>query len=527
MKLGILTTVHLETLVQVGLLRLLVDSIRAYVPRTAYDMFLIVDDCSYDLPEISGYFTWLQTSGTAGIYRLGSPREPFVRKKRDKAFMALPPEQQISSFGHAGGLMAGFWALRQMGCTHVWVIDADCVVLDSGFLDRALELFSHARVAVVTDFFAGRPSKDVQIVDEWTEHRISSDGTVHVVWKYTKPCRAAIWQYGFPNLFCALVDLTVEEQFGGLHNAGWVNSRWGRRLFRAGYRVAYFSFFQDRHVFHLGYGHTKHNADLAAQTFGNAIETVRYGGKTSGIYHAGYLQLSRTTSEHGGWLAEVGMNSEYVRLIAMKPDWLVPPARLDVHGWEDVCLRPFESQDLTALCEIDQSADAVRFLSWGPHGEERTREFLVRALDNPRRWLVLEDRSSGILIGYGEIRPDGDGSAGLSYAIRPAYWGLGFGTILLMKLFEAGYNIFDIGEFWVRIDTEHRASLRTLEKTGQLWEKVRTESYILKGSQRERVVFHYGSHPIQPPVPPGTLDACHEARELALFGGAGMRRFAC
>src|SRR3990172_4503436 len=160
MKLGILTPVHLEVPAQVGLLRILVDSIRAHVRRDEYERFLIVDDCSYVTPEITEYFSWLEQSGTAEIYHLAGQREPFSRKRRDWAFMALPSVQQVSSFGHAGGLMAGFWALRQRGCTHAWVIDADCAVLDGGFLDPAKDLFQHRQVAVVTDFFAGRPSQD-------------------------------------------------------------------------------------------------------------------------------------------------------------------------------------------------------------------------------------------------------------------------------------------------------------------------------------------------------------------------------
>src|SRR3990167_7961298 len=46
MKLGLLTTTHIEHPVQLGLLRLLVDSVRLQVPRDHYDQFLIVDDCS-------------------------------------------------------------------------------------------------------------------------------------------------------------------------------------------------------------------------------------------------------------------------------------------------------------------------------------------------------------------------------------------------------------------------------------------------------------------------------------------------
>ena len=195
MTLGILTTVHLEVPSQVGLLRLLVDSIRTHVNRGVYDRFLVVDDCSYSTPEIDGYFAWLQESGTADVYHLGGSREPFVRKRRDQAFMALPPDQQVTSFGHAGGLMAGFWALRQRGCTHAWVIDADCAVLDSGFLAQALDLFQHERVAVVTDFFAGRPSEDTQVVDEWVERRFrSSDSSCTDVFKASKSCRAATWE---------------------------------------------------------------------------------------------------------------------------------------------------------------------------------------------------------------------------------------------------------------------------------------------------------------------------------------------
>ena len=125
MKIGILTTVHVAgNREALGLLRLLVDSIRLHVPRQEYEVFLIADDCSPPWAPLDSYYDGLTRAGVAVVYRMGSAADPHWVVRHGGT-----PKHDRAAHGHAVGLMAGFGALRALGCTHAWVIDGDCVLV--------------------------------------------------------------------------------------------------------------------------------------------------------------------------------------------------------------------------------------------------------------------------------------------------------------------------------------------------------------------------------------------------------------
>lgn len=519
MRLGIFTTVHIRDDAALGNLRVLVDSVLRHVPRGAYERLLVVDDCSPKSPKLDAYYAHLEASGKAEVYRMGEGRAPHWAKKYSPALGTGP-----LSHGHAVGLMAGFFSLREAGCTHAWIIDGDCVLLRPVDLGAIRDLFQHERVAVVTDYFGGRPDPRIQIADQTS--RLLIDGNIEVRQdKSTVACKNAWCQYGFPVLFCAVVDLQNEERFGPLQNAGWVNSRWGARLFAQGFRVAYHPFFQNGDVFHLGLGYTKPNLEIAGQTFGNAQETARYGGKETGHRHAGYLQITRATEAHLFWLREVAARPPEAETV-FDPFWLIEPPPVSC-GPEEFGLRPLRESDAEALATFDADPDSTRFLSWGPHGIEHTRAFLAAAQRHPWRWFGLQD-SQGALLAWGELRPlgaaHGRGTAGLCYMVLPAHRKKGHGERMLNALIEAAYNQMEYDTLQVAIDIEHEASLRVLGRRHDFktdWRLDRIEPYALRGQKRQRAVYLRGF-----PVAPLLEDPkeARRAREELLFETFGVWR---
>lgn len=492
MTVGLLISYYHSGPVSLALLRLLIGSLRQHLPRDRYHSLVIVDDCSPEAPEWQAYLAWLTEHMGATVYRLGPPRLPYYHQGPDgKLKKGLPPE---TSYGHAIGIMAGFHKLRELGCTHAWVLDGDCVLLDDCDLDRAMAMFQREKVAVVTDYYAGRQHPDGLdlLTDEACERGYRGDDDVfYARERWEAPVEWGQWLLGFPVLFCGIVDLTVEERFGGMANQGWVNVRWGRRLFRRGYRVGYHPFFQGRHVFHLGYGFTRHNAQTLDREYGNLQETARYGGKTQGLYHAGYLQLAKSGAEFEAWLLAEAERVPFDGLLTLDRSWLVDPPEIPMHGRPETYVRPFLETDFDALREIDADPVCDRFLSWGPHGEEMTRRFLNMACFDRRRWFALVHH--GEFVGYGELRPlessDGLRTAGLSYVVQRSKWGQGLGKFLVSQLYEIGFGPMDYEILVARIDVENHASLGALKASSPDWEDQGEEVYQIKGEQRLRRIY--------------------------------------
>lgn len=530
MTLGILTTTHIASPTALGSLRLLVDSIRTHIERDEYKEILIADDCSPS-KGVDYYYEWLERTGAATVYKMGPPgRHPFWGGK----YGAKYASGSKPNHGHAVGLMAGFWALRERGCTHALVIDSDCVVLGNGFLRDAMWAMATTGSAVATDYFCGEPDDEhLQYVDIARHCTLTGDGKqiIRSIDKSRHPGKASWVHYGFPVMFCALVDLSEEVRFGAFHNAGWVNNKWGLRLWRAGRRVAYFPFFQRGYVFHLGFGFTSPNINTE-QPFGNLLSTPGYGGKERGYHHAGYLQLDRQHQKHASWLKSLSVGP-FDKPATMPRGWLVSPGHNNRPADTDIKLRPLWPEDLDALRDIDTDADTVRFMQWGPHSADKTKEFVARAIAEPMRWWALSNRQDE-LIGYGETKPldntdTWQNACGITYVIHPAHRRKGHGAALLNHLIEVCYNQLDCEVCVVRIDTENAASLTTLHKRHDFstdWHEATQKDYLLRGVPRKHRVF-MRRLPVVPPkpiCPPDDYDGCLREREQHLFVELGVWR---
>lgn len=474
-------------------LRFTIDSIRRYISKEQCEVLVVVDDCSY-FDNAWGEYAKLLGEWGVVVYRLGPPRIPYWHPDPATPKKYSGGSPPLTSYGHAIGIMAGFYKLKVMGCTHAWVIDGDCWVLNGGWLQDALHLFEYDKVAVVTDYFAGRPPLDcIDLLcddideiyyDSLTKGKLSqrNKGEIEVHWGQ--------WMVGFPNLVCAIVDLGIEERFGALENSGWVNNGWGRQLFNQGYVVGFYPFFQGKHVYHLGHGFTRESTENFGRTYGNLVKTDRYGGKDRGIYHAGYLQLDKTTEEVDKWLGLISKLPLSQPTPLLPPEWLVDPPKVDRHGRGIPYLRPFKMSDLEQLCEFDTNPDCVKYFQWGPHGEDKTRKFLEGAVNKPKQWLALVAEDG--LVGYGEIRPEvGDNTCAITYVTHPKHQGKGYAKFLINELYELGYRVYGYFTFIVRIDTENMASIEVLKSMGYEWEEVSEENYLLRGQPKRRKVYRW------------------------------------
>lgn len=310
-------------------LRVTVDSFSRHINRTVCPHLVIVDDCSPRWPATDDYLSHLERNGVATLLRLGDPRTSYYHPKG----RGPRSETEHTSFGHGVAIMRGIEMLQGLGCTHVWMLDSDCVVMDgSAWLRDALALFRYENVATVSDYMGGAPSAYVQICDEDAERSYAGNEEVSRIARGRKWCHNAILSAGFPHFSCALADVDAITRYGGLENAGTVNANWFYRAMRGGARSAYFPFYQSRHVYHLGSGSTLFSRDRwqkgEYRGFGNARDgDARFGRRNEGCYHAGYLQLAIPSTEYLGWLETSVASAPHDRLMLPPREWFVDPDR--------------------------------------------------------------------------------------------------------------------------------------------------------------------------------------------------------
>lgn len=140
---------------------------------------------------------------------------------------------------------------------------------------------------------------------------------------------------------------------------------------------------------------------------------------------------------------------------------------------------PDESAHFADVCALFADPGVMRWLLLPePFSPERSRETLRRWCDGWRRdgfgiW-VWRERASGRVIGRGGLRPmtiEDAAELELLYALRPEFWGGGYGTELARA--AAGFALETLGAPSVAAWTlpHNLASRRVMEKAGFLYER--------------------------------------------------------
>lgn len=317
MTLGVVTRFYDAAPASGWLLRVCIDSVRAYLPRETYETFVAVNDCSRLSPETSAYLREMQRRGVIEIVD-ADPRAP-ARAPYYYAHGAFPdPPEMSRSLGPVGALAVGIERLVARGCTHALSLDSDAMLLRP-FPQNALELFERLpRVLCVSDYYGGWPDPDPHALT-WSDRageRVVVAGRPRFRALRDRPFfRDAEW-HGRPHSSCALIDLRYHtperrEELAA-PETGWFYERWYARALDEGWRSAYFPLYRHGYAFHLGYGtlretHARDRVDQDGgrrRTYGNVPESPAYLGKHERNWWAGYLQTRTSGDEFVRCLGE-------------------------------------------------------------------------------------------------------------------------------------------------------------------------------------------------------------------------------
>lgn len=147
-----------------------------------------------------------------------------------------------------------------------------------------------------------------------------------------------------------------------------------------------------------------------------------------------------------------------------------------------VWLTPFTVADGTAIGDfnldeahslwfdqppVDPDADVRR-----RHGEEVAKRWHRAWRTGEELTFAVRLASDGDAIGMAELRPETDGTAGISYAIVPAFRRRGLGARAVRLLADAGLDRLGFVRIELRCDVDNVASASTAERAGFRFERI-------------------------------------------------------
>jgi len=160
-------------------------------------------------------------------------------------------------------------------------------------------------------------------------------------------------------------------------------------------------------------------------------------------------------------------------------------------------LRDVEEADWEQIGEYSGDPEVYRYMLFGPHTVEETKNFVKRAIasksDEPRLDYVLAivESKTGKLIGNCWIHVTSltHRTGRVGYSLNKNYWGNGYGTEVARALVEFGFSKLRLHRIYATCAPENIASARILEKIGMRQEGRIREHKWTKGRWRDSLLY--------------------------------------
>ena len=153
-------------------------------------------------------------------------------------------------------------------------------------------------------------------------------------------------------------------------------------------------------------------------------------------------------------------------------------------------LRPYGSDDLAHLRAMYTREDVVRYLYWGPMGEDQLRDYLAKKI----RRRALVDQGNGLNL-LGVLRETaevvGEGSlfwvskdhrtAEVGFVLKPEFHGRGYATEMAAEMLRLAFDVCGLHRVVAQCDARNTASAAVLERLGMRREAHQIENEYVKG----------------------------------------------
>ena len=157
-------------------------------------------------------------------------------------------------------------------------------------------------------------------------------------------------------------------------------------------------------------------------------------------------------------------------------------------------LRPLRPDDFSWVHPMAADPDVVRYTTWGPNDEARTRQFLDHAMKDGRGpdhylWAVTLHSGAGIGTAGLEVTSNEYDRAEFGYNVSPAHWGQGYATEVARAIITFAFEVRGIHRLEATCHPDNVASAHVLEKAGLTLEGRLRDYARVRGEWRDSLLY--------------------------------------
>lgn len=159
-------------------------------------------------------------------------------------------------------------------------------------------------------------------------------------------------------------------------------------------------------------------------------------------------------------------------------------------------LRPFASEDFSAVHAFASDPRVTRYTDWGPNDEASTRTFLrdacePRTLADDDFTFAVTRQEGGEVIGSAAVWVESrsHGRAEFGYAIAAAEWRRGYGTEVARLVVDFAFDRLKMFRVAATCHPDNVGSIAVLEKAGLVREGRMRDHMLVRGTRRDSLLF--------------------------------------
>ncbi|NLJ16665.1 MAG: GNAT family N-acetyltransferase [Clostridiales bacterium] len=155
-------------------------------------------------------------------------------------------------------------------------------------------------------------------------------------------------------------------------------------------------------------------------------------------------------------------------------------------------LRNIEKDDFSAIQSYTSDIENVKYMSFGPNDESKTRNFINECLEHSKKEprihydfaIILKDSGMGKMIGScGIYLDEGLYQGFLGWILHKDYWKKGYMPEVGHALLELGFDKLNLHRIYAYCNDDNYGSYRVMEKIG-----MRREGHFIKNQKgREKI----------------------------------------